>query len=328
MALLDNSGDIILDAVLTDRGRRRMATGNFRIVKFALGDDEIDYKLYDKNNASGSAYYDLKILQTPVMQATTHNSSINNGLITFANSNLLYMPQMAVNGKTPNTLLPQKKIYYLAYDDGSTYTALVAGFGGATSGGNRKVLQAGQKAGTYLLLETGLNNADIAPTPSNKSQYIIGQGLQESAFDIYVDTRFINNVLGPRNGSIFANDAGSGASRVEITLKNNIPAIRDSVLRNHSAARVRSINNNVFKRPLDKTPDTDTSVIAGARASATALNFNTKTLTSADYTRWGKTGQTIAGCAGTYSYIDTTVKIIGSSTGITEQIAVRITQKE
>ena len=117
MALLDNSGDIILDAVLTDRGRRRMATGNFRIVKFALGDDEIDYKLYDKNNASGSAYYDLKILQTPVMQATTHNSSINNGLITFANSNLLYMPQMAVNGKTPNTLLPQKKIYYLAYDD-------------------------------------------------------------------------------------------------------------------------------------------------------------------------------------------------------------------
>ena len=29
MAFLDNSGDIILDAVLTDAGRQRMAQGNF-----------------------------------------------------------------------------------------------------------------------------------------------------------------------------------------------------------------------------------------------------------------------------------------------------------
>ena len=36
MAFLDNSGDIILDAVLTDTGRFRMARGDFRISKFAL----------------------------------------------------------------------------------------------------------------------------------------------------------------------------------------------------------------------------------------------------------------------------------------------------
>ena len=42
MAFLDNSGDIILDAVLTDLGRKRLAEGNFRITQFALGDDEID----------------------------------------------------------------------------------------------------------------------------------------------------------------------------------------------------------------------------------------------------------------------------------------------
>ena len=56
MAFLDNSGDIILDAVLTDTGRMRLARGDgsFRIAKFALGDDEINYGLYDKGNASGS----------------------------------------------------------------------------------------------------------------------------------------------------------------------------------------------------------------------------------------------------------------------------------
>ena len=65
MAFLDNSGDIILDAVLTDLGRQRMAEGNFTITKYAFGDDEINYGLYNKNHPSGSAYYDLEILQIP-----------------------------------------------------------------------------------------------------------------------------------------------------------------------------------------------------------------------------------------------------------------------
>ena len=58
MAFLDNSGDIILDAVLTDTGRMRLAKGDgtFKIVKFSLADDEIDYSLFNKSHPSGSAY--------------------------------------------------------------------------------------------------------------------------------------------------------------------------------------------------------------------------------------------------------------------------------
>ena len=85
MAFLDNSGDIILDAVLTDTGRKRLARGDgsFNVAKFALGDDEINYELYDKNHASGSAYYDINILQTPVLEAFTNNTStMKNKLIT------------------------------------------------------------------------------------------------------------------------------------------------------------------------------------------------------------------------------------------------------
>ena len=39
MAFLDNSGDIILDAVLTDTGRMRLARGDgsFKIAKYAFG---------------------------------------------------------------------------------------------------------------------------------------------------------------------------------------------------------------------------------------------------------------------------------------------------
>lgn len=100
MAFLDNSGDIILDAVLTDTGRMRLAKGDgsFRVAKFALGDDEIDYSLYNYNNASGSAYYDLEILQTPVLEAFSNNgSSMKSKLISIAKNNLLYLPVIKVD---------------------------------------------------------------------------------------------------------------------------------------------------------------------------------------------------------------------------------------
>ena len=93
MGFLDNSGDIILDAVLTDVGRKRMARGNFKITKFSVGDDEIDYGLYQKNHPSGSAYYDLEILQTPILEAFTQpNANINYGLVSYARQDLLYIP--------------------------------------------------------------------------------------------------------------------------------------------------------------------------------------------------------------------------------------------
>tara|TARA_Y100000592_G_scaffold78846_1_gene124143 strand:+ start:44662 stop:45687 length:1026 start_codon:yes stop_codon:yes gene_type:complete len=116
MAFLDNSGDIILDAVLTDEGRRRLAAGDgsFKIAKFALGDDEIDYSLYENTNhpdgrhPSGSAYYDLAILQSPVLEAFTNNAgSCRSKLINYTRNDFLYLPVIELNFlKKPSTTLP------------------------------------------------------------------------------------------------------------------------------------------------------------------------------------------------------------------------------
>ena len=103
MAFLDNSGDIILDAVITDEGRRRLSLGDgtFKIGKFALGDDEIDYSQWDGTNASGSAYYDLNILQTPILEAFTNNaSSMKSTLTTYTSTNLLYLPVLKLDTAT------------------------------------------------------------------------------------------------------------------------------------------------------------------------------------------------------------------------------------
>ena len=98
MAFLDNSGDIILDAVLTDAGRQRLSRGNFKITKFALGDEEVNYSVFNGSHPSGSAYYDLEIMQTPVLEAFTNNTSLmKSKLITMTRNNILYMPVFKLN---------------------------------------------------------------------------------------------------------------------------------------------------------------------------------------------------------------------------------------
>ena len=114
MAFLDNSGDIILDAVLTETGRVRLSQGQFQIRKFAFGDDEIDYALYDKNHKSGSAYSDLQILQTPIFEAATmSNANINYGLLSLTRNDILYMPTIVPNELVDNSCAVTSSVYYL-----------------------------------------------------------------------------------------------------------------------------------------------------------------------------------------------------------------------
>ena len=93
MSFLENSGDIILDTVLTDEGRRRLAMGDgsFSITQFALGDDEINYALFE--TGSTTALQDLSILQTPILEAFTNNTSLmKTKLLSLPNPDLLFLP--------------------------------------------------------------------------------------------------------------------------------------------------------------------------------------------------------------------------------------------
>ncbi len=328
MSFLDNSGDIILDAVLTDLGRKRMSTGNFRITKFALGDDEINYKLYDKNHPSGSAYYDLEILQTPVLESITGIAAhINYGLLTISNPNILYLPTIKENTLVANSARRRDNVYYLALRDGVTPKALVSAFGGISAGGRLQVLRAGQRNGTKIILETGLDTAEIAATPTNKTNFIAANNLADSNFVVSCDSRFITAVLGPTNNSIFNNSAGSGESNTKFNLRANPLSMNNRAMRNHQMATIRAINNNVIKRQDDKKDDTETSVVKGPRASVTAINFDVRTFTADDFSRYGKVNQTISGANGTYRYIDTNVKVM-TGIGDTFQLPIRIIQKE
>ena len=161
MAFLDNSGDIILDAVLTDTGRRKMANGTFNITKFALGDDEIDYSLYNKNHPSGSAYYDLEILQTPVFEATTQtHAGINYGLLATTATDLLYLPTMHINTRSqlvnnyPVVNSGSNGMFYVTDTSNDTTGETIAGILG--SGSVTSYMDGTNSATSMVLLETGL----------------------------------------------------------------------------------------------------------------------------------------------------------------------------
>tara|TARA_B100000287_G_scaffold239800_1_gene225450 strand:- start:3259 stop:4113 length:855 start_codon:yes stop_codon:yes gene_type:complete len=70
MAFLDRSS-LIVDAVLTNKGRERLSSNSFEITKFALGDDEVDYRLYNEANTNGPNFYGVAIENMPILEATT-----------------------------------------------------------------------------------------------------------------------------------------------------------------------------------------------------------------------------------------------------------------
>jgi hypothetical protein len=72
MAFLNaDSNTIILDAIITKRGREILAEGEgkFEIVKCAFSDDGIDYNLWNPNSQDGSNYYGQAIENMPIQEA-------------------------------------------------------------------------------------------------------------------------------------------------------------------------------------------------------------------------------------------------------------------
>ena len=76
MAYLNNT-EITVDAILTKKGREKLASGEgLNITKFALGDDEIDYTLYEPAHPKGSAYYDAAIKAIPITEASPDETQV------------------------------------------------------------------------------------------------------------------------------------------------------------------------------------------------------------------------------------------------------------
>ena len=105
MGYLDNSS-ITVDAILTKRGRELLSRndGSFRITQFALGDDEVDYTLFNENHPNGTQYASEAIENMPLIEAIPDGSNMmKSQLITLSRGKSL-LPFISVGGFTNNSI--------------------------------------------------------------------------------------------------------------------------------------------------------------------------------------------------------------------------------
>ena len=308
MAFLDNSGDIILDAVLTDAGRFRLAQGDgtFNIVKFALADDEINYGLYNKAHPSGSAYYDLDILQTPVFEAFTNNaSSVKNQLVSYSSTNLLYLPVMKLVNTT-NDIFPytdplQRARVTTSATSGTIHISVdevtSTALGTATTPNYLNGFDI--NSSPVIRVDQGLYTTEIAKTIALDPQ------LKESSFIIEVDNRLC---------SIYS--------------YNNVEGTLSFIDDDNKATYLVNIN---FSSEIGLPASTQTTYIQGPQGQGLVFKVKASTeLQGSSYlfTRLGGTVTNVDTVTGNYYYLDSTINVIGATTGTRLSIPVRFIKKQ
>ena len=297
MAFLDNSGDIILDAVLTDTGRMRLAKGDgsFKIAKFALGDDEINYELYDKNHASGSAYYDIEIVQSPVLEAFTNNTSmLKSKLMTVSRTNLLYLPQIVNNTTVGLASNSTNNILTVLVDQATVEDSTIAATGDYVNGyriGDTK---------NPIVMDQGI----VSNAIGDGSSVVLDADLTETQFMLEIDNRF---------GNIW--DAkGSSQATPSFVDDDNVATyyLSTSTNKTYFGKSGTSMSGEVITGPR------------GARLQflvTPSVDLNSSTYL---FTQLGTT----ATLGSSVYQIDTTVRITGVTTGYRVDLPIRFVKKQ
>ena len=312
MAFQDNSGDIIFDVVLTDEGRRRLSAGDgtFNIAKFALGDDEINYTLYDTTAVTQNQ--DIQILQTPIFEAFTNNTSMMSSmLVSIPRNNLFYLPIVKINevADSGKTEFHADNVFYVAVDANTENNNNVESLTTSVAYNQQKRLVTGmmlgfstQKSSNYIRLDAGIDNSAVPPSTN-----IFDLFLNESSYTIEIDNRL---------GTIISHDG-------KVRLDN--ASVDDD---NIALYVVSAETDPDFVLVNTETDAADDQVIAGARS--TYLKFriaSTVNLRQSNFLfdRLGSE-KAMANEGGTTSdvkYIDTLVKITGINTGYSVDVPIR-----
>tara|TARA_R110002020_G_C16247667_1_gene769570 strand:+ start:522 stop:1433 length:912 start_codon:yes stop_codon:yes gene_type:complete len=302
MAFLDNSGDIILDAVLTDTGRFRLAKGDgtFRIVKFSFADDEINYGNYDKTNASGSAYYDLSILQTPVLEAFTNNTStMKSKLISIPRTNLLYLPTVKINSLLQNSKTQGSTGAFFVTTNTSTsntFSELNGVLDGITPDTGASIVR----------IDQGLDTSEISPLST------IDSDLLETQYVVQLDNRL--GQITDTNGAI-----------------TQPSFIDDDNIAHYYLSQGEGVYVNNIEAVSADAPQKE-MVIAGPRGTKLELKIKgTVELESSDYlfTKLGSSGtlSDLGGTSYSINFIDTIMRVMGATTGASIDVPLRFIKR-
>jgi hypothetical protein len=208
MAYLNNNV-LTVNAVLTKKGREILAkTGGLNITAFALADDEIDYTQFNPNHPLGSAYYDIAIRNTPIMEPLTDESQSMKYKLVTLNDGVTSIPTISVAQSVITIDRDYTGEILINPSTNPTYNVVL----GYTA------ILANKSVGTLVVTETNSLNSTSATIPtfsgdltSQSSQVVVGNKF-----------RFVPNAglakTTTTNITIIGNESGGNTS-ITVTVK-------------------------------------------------------------------------------------------------------------
>ena len=93
-----NNQVVEIDAILTKKGRELLAKNpeEFNISKFALADDEIDYRLWNPNHSLGTDYYGEVIENMPILEGSPNENQMMKFKLISMTKDTPYIPVISI----------------------------------------------------------------------------------------------------------------------------------------------------------------------------------------------------------------------------------------
>jgi hypothetical protein len=106
---LYNSSTLSVEAILTTRGKELLSTdGTVNITKFALGDEEIDYTLYDETHPNGTDSFGVVLENTIPLETSPTRQNLKSYLLNegFSNKKLVVPQSTTLEADTAFLIKP------------------------------------------------------------------------------------------------------------------------------------------------------------------------------------------------------------------------------
>ena len=199
-----NNTSITVDAILTKKGRQKLASGqSLNITKFALGDDEIDYTLYEPAHPKGSAYYDSAIKAIPILEASPDETQV-------LRYKLVTLPKGTTQIPIVSLGIPSIGVYQ---DEGLVSLSPTTSPAGNTSAGYTVVL-ADQRAGT-LSVSQGATGAGTVPVFLGEEITTTAQVVNGLSFAFTPNPSLTTNIS--TTITVYGNETG-GSQTIPVTV--------------------------------------------------------------------------------------------------------------
>ena len=305
MAYTSTSDTIIIKAALTEKGRKLLSRGKFKVAKFAFGDDEIDYTLVEPNLLNSSFVvesggtdisvdkYVSAVENSKIFEAYSDRkknilyglNSYDEGVLYLTedelevrdnHAHILYIPILKSNKKVNVSPTLSGSVYYLSVNDETTEQ-----LDKITNTNQFRFLTTNKLENVKIVIESGIDpspkddDEGIFPSLEHREHYITKKFLLDHDYYIYADNKYIRKIVGITQNSKFENfPSGDTVINLKTGVESSAISL-ESEFESYATFITRGVPNLIAAYDADSVAsDTGNqfSEFTGPRGSVVAFN--------------------------------------------------------